>query len=59
MSWCLAKRAKDKYPFPDTWCCAVGGKARHGESDEDAAIREMKEEIGKAYPIKKVGFLRI
>jgi isopentenyldiphosphate isomerase len=22
----LSRRAKNKFPFPDTWCCAVGGK---------------------------------
>jgi isopentenyldiphosphate isomerase len=50
----LSKRAKDKHPYPDTWCCAVGGKARSRESDEEAATREMQEEIGKTFPIKKV-----
>lgn len=50
----LCRRAKDKHPYPDTWCCAVGGKVASDESDEEAAIREMREELGKVYPIKRV-----
>lgn len=42
----LCKRAKDKHPFPGTWCCGVGGKVAAGESEEIAALREMKEEVG-------------
>ncbi len=42
----LSKRSKNKFPFPDTWCCAVGGKVSSGESEEEAAVREMGEEIG-------------
>lgn len=50
----LCKRGKDKHPFPDTWCCAVGGKILANESYEDGAIREMKEEIGKEFDLEKV-----
>jgi isopentenyldiphosphate isomerase len=50
----LARRANGKPPYPNTWSCGVGGAARSGESAEDAAKREMQEEIGKVYPIKKV-----
>jgi isopentenyldiphosphate isomerase len=50
----IARRAKDKQPYPGTWVCGVGGHARSGESAEDAAKREMQEEIGRSYPIKKV-----
>lgn len=42
----LCRRAKDKHPFPDTWCCAIGGKVAAGESYATAASRETKEEAG-------------
>lgn len=51
----LSKRATTKKPYPGTFCCAVGGKVNHGETEEQAAKREMEEEIGKSYPIRKVG----
>jgi len=50
----LCRRAKDKHPFPDTWCCAVGGKVSAGESFEAAAMREMLEEIGTEEPVEHV-----
>ncbi|MCX6803221.1 MAG: NUDIX domain-containing protein [Candidatus Diapherotrites archaeon] len=50
----LAKRAANKYPFPNTWCAGVGGKSSSGESPKETAVREMKEEIGKVFPIKEV-----
>lgn len=50
----LSKRSKTKYPFPDTWCCAVGGKVASGETEEDAVIREMREEIGVNFPVIKI-----
>jgi isopentenyl-diphosphate delta-isomerase len=50
----FSRRAKDKLPFPDTWVCAIGGKVNENESFEDAAKREMREEVGVEVPIKKV-----
>ena len=50
----LSKRSANKNSFPNTLCCAVGGKVNHGETEEQAAQREMKEEIGKLYPVGKV-----
>jgi len=50
----LCRRAADKQPFPDTWCCAVGGKVMAGESYEKAAQREMLEEIGLVQPLERV-----
>jgi len=42
----FSKRAKDKHPFPNTWCPGIGGKVQAHESYEQAALREMKEEAG-------------
>src|SRR3989338_6479303 len=37
----LALRAKDKFPHPNVWVCAVGGKVQSHETYEQAALREM------------------
>jgi len=50
----LSRRAKDKHPFPDTRCCAIGGKVAVGESFEEAAIREGQEEAGLALELEEV-----
>lgn len=50
----LSRRAKDKHPFPDSWCCGVGGKVHSGEALEEAAIREMREEMGVEHPVREV-----
>ena len=50
----LCKRAKDKHPFPGTWCCAIGGKVAHQESIEAAAKRETLEESKTSPELKKV-----
>jgi len=50
----LCRRAKDKHPFPDTWCCAIGGKVLAGESYEEAALRETKEEVGRSLAVEQV-----
>ena len=51
----LSKRSATKTPFPGTFCCAVGGKVNHGETELQAAEREMEEEVGKSYPLRAVG----
>lgn len=40
----ISKRAKDKFPYPDVWVCAIGGKVQAHETYEQAALREMQEE---------------
>jgi 8-oxo-dGTP pyrophosphatase MutT (NUDIX family) len=50
----LCKRAKDKYPFPNTWCCAIGGKVSHGETIHQAAIRETLEESNTQPELEKI-----
>ncbi len=50
----LCRRAKHKFPFPDVWCCAIGGHVRLNEAYEQAALREMKEEIGIETELIKV-----
>ena len=50
----LCKRAKDKYPFPNTWCCAIGGKVTHGETIHQAALRETLEESNTQPELEEV-----
>ena len=50
----ICRRAKDKHPYPDTWCCGIGGKVRHLESFADAARRECKEEVGQELEVEQV-----
>ena len=42
----FSRRAKEKFPFPDVWVFAMGGKVRADETYEQACEREMEEEIG-------------
>ena len=51
----LQLRSKHKRFCPQHWVTAVGRHVQSGESYEEAALREMEEEIGIKIPIK---FLR-
>jgi isopentenyldiphosphate isomerase len=42
----LQKRSKDKFIQPGKWDTAVGGHLDCGESFEDGALRELREELG-------------
>lgn len=42
----LQKRSKDKLIQPGKWDTAVGGHLEPGESYEDGALRELREELG-------------
>ncbi len=55
----LSRRAKDKFPFPDVYVCAAGGKVRADESYEAAAIRETKEELGISAQVRYIATSRL
>lgn len=42
----LQHRSKEKKNFPDMWDISVAGHISSGESSEQGALREIKEEIG-------------
>lgn len=44
--WFLQRRAKNKDLFPGYWDVSVGGHVQKGESIYEAALREIREEIG-------------
>jgi 8-oxo-dGTP pyrophosphatase MutT (NUDIX family) len=48
------KRSETKSYLPGFYCTSAGGHVRSGESFEDAARRELCEELGIRIPIKKV-----
>ena len=51
----LQLRSKQKKFCPQHWVTAVGGHVQSGESYEQAALREMEEEVGVQLPVE---FLR-
>ena len=50
----LQKRAATKSFLPNYYCTSAGGHVHSGETHEEAAIRELKEEIGITDSIKEV-----
>ena len=42
----IQKRAKNKETFPDLWAISIAGHVMSGEESIEAAIREIKEEVG-------------
>ncbi|HIH25544.1 NUDIX domain-containing protein [Candidatus Woesearchaeota archaeon] len=54
----FSRRSKDKQPFPDVWCCAIGGKVQANESYEEAALREMVEEAGFQTGIEDIATIK-
>ena len=52
----LQKRASTKHPYPNRWDNSVAGHVDEGESYEQAAHREIEEEIGlRSLAIKEIG----
>lgn len=50
----LQLRSKTKSFCPGCWSTSVGGRVQSGESYVEAAIREMKEEIGIELKLEKI-----
>lgn len=53
----LARRGKDVSYCPDHWTSTAAGHIGAGESYEEAARREMQEEIGVAIPLVACGVI--
>ena len=49
------KRSMKKDLYPGMWTVAAGGHVDEGETWDEAALREMEEEIGVSTPLKLIG----
>jgi len=56
----LQRRSASKDRFPNTWTSSVSGHVDSGETYEQAAIREMSEEIGltPSPVLKKIAYIK-
>lgn len=50
----LQRRAEQKSYLPGYYCTSAGGHVRAGERYEEAAVRELREELGLATPVRRV-----
>lgn len=50
----IQQRHKDKRAWPNLWDISAGGSALAGENSRDAAMRELKEELGITADLKNV-----
>jgi len=55
----LQLRAKDKDIYPDCWDISVAGHVGAGEDEKNAALREIKEEIGLSVKKEELQFVKI
>ncbi len=53
----LQHRSKEKKNFPDMWDISVAGHISSGESSEQGALREIKEEIGIDISVSDLKYL--
>ncbi|MBI4121253.1 MAG: NUDIX domain-containing protein [Parcubacteria group bacterium] len=51
----LQRRSKEVVVYPDVWDHATSGHVDEGEEYEEAARRELKEEIGLDLPVQEIG----
>lgn len=55
----LQLRAKDKDLYPNCWDISVAGHVHAGETESEAALREIKEEIGIDIEPTSLEFIRV
>jgi isopentenyl-diphosphate delta-isomerase type 1 len=51
----LQKRSLTKDTYPGFWAISIGGHVTQGQTYEQTAKREMKEELGISAPLEKIG----
>jgi len=54
----IQKRGYKKDPFPEYWCSGAAGQVPYGETYEQAAKRELKEELGIETSLKLMEILK-
>ncbi len=54
----IQKRSLKKQIYPNVWTSSASGHLSSGESYEEAAHKELKEELGVDVELEKVGWIR-
>ena len=55
----IQKRSKNKQPYPGLWDIKVAGHCMAGENPEQAALREVYEEIGLIIKLENLKLLKV